>query len=185
MSQTRRIILAFIVTQLMVVAVAVYLGFAVQEYHRQRQGTQTALQLTASASPPLSPTYTFPSTAQHQTWAAQAQTAYPISPTQYAIWTETAQPPTIDPNAPTPIPLPVWLAPSGEWTRYTHPIYGYSFEYPSNWPVSEEYIDDGVSVVNYDTSLPGPAPKDGNGVNRLRLSFGPTVSLGNQSLENF
>lgn len=73
---------------------------------------------------------------------------------QIALLTEAAQTQgaVIQPDAPTITPLPPieYLAPSGEWIKYTHPVFGYSFEYPANWYLSEDFgTKNAVAVSNY------------------------------------
>jgi len=132
---------------------------------------------TALPSTSLPAATSLPSVAQQQTWAAQAQTAYPISPTQYAYWTQTATAGVL----PTPAPPPGFLPPSGDWMRFTHPIYNYSFEHPSNWRIDPDTSNDAIYVINAN----GPA-KDSSGVTPLKLAFFPPVNISpSASLEDF
>ncbi|MBN1427710.1 MAG: hypothetical protein JXB07_04940 [Anaerolineae bacterium] len=76
------------------------------------------------------------------------------------------------------IPLGQFLTPSGEWTTYTDPNFGYSFEYPSNWFVS----NNGSSTVVNNLS-PGMPPKDTS--SRLNIWIGPEEDFANYgSLES-
>jgi hypothetical protein len=65
------------------------------------------------------------------------------SAAQIVLLTQAAQAlhaPTLPPGVPsaTAIPPLEYLAPSGQWTVYTDPTHGYSFEYPANWFIYQQ-----------------------------------------------
>ena len=151
-----------------------FAGFATSFCCGEKSPTYVAPLITPIAG------YTFPSIAQQEQWAVEAQTAYPIPSTRSAHWTTTAQSViwTATTTALTP-PPPGFLPPSGEWTRYTHPVYGYSFEYPANWSIEIDTHNDTIYIFNINPQV--IVAKDASGLTPLKIGFYASNDLGGYS----
>ena len=104
-----------------------------------------------------------------------------VQPSQSPSLTgRSATPSASPPTTPTPSPVP-----SGTLT-FTHPAYGYSFEYPASWflfapPVPSGATSSSVTVATWDSRYPPPSGDD----NLIKIDIETLENSGHASVDQW